>query len=83
MTEKPSEGTLEEARRAAGALQDLALLYHAMGKEPRANGDLTAHYQSVAWSCCRQANAVREVLLHLGVQGLPPEPLNLDEVKTW
>jgi hypothetical protein len=83
VTEKPSEETLEEARRAAGALQDLALLYHDLGKEPRGNWEGTGNYQASAWTYCRQANAIREVLLHLGVQGLPPEPLNLDEVKTW
>lgn len=81
MKEAPSEETLEEARRAAESLRDHALLYHAMGKGPRENWDVTAHYQSVAWTYCRQANALREVLLYLGVRGLPPEPLTLDEVK--
>jgi hypothetical protein len=80
--EKPSEATLGLLSRVASNMRGNARVYWLSGNERGGNPDTKRHLKDVAQQMSLEANALREVLLYLGVRDLPPEPLTLDEVKS-
>lgn len=82
MKGKPSEETLGILMNVASEMRSNARLYWQMAQRPEGNADAKAIGKELAHMHCRDANALREVLLYLNVRGLPPEPLTLDEVKS-
>lgn len=80
--EKPSEETLEIMKDLAMETRSEARRYWRSAHRTEGNAKDKSILEELAHMHCRDANALREVLLYLGERDLPPEPLTLDEVKS-
>jgi len=79
---KPSETTLKIVKNIAEEKRSEARRYWHTAHRTEGNAKDKSILEELAHMHCRDANALREVLLYLGERDLPPEPLTLDEVKS-